>query len=521
MTEPSQPSVARRVASGAGMMLLQRLGERLIGLVSFSLTARLLAPADFGIFALAISVLAVVEQLGRAGIDLALIYRRDADRRDYDAAWSANILIGAAVAAILGALAVPASLFFKEPRVALILYFLAGGTFIAGLENIGIVDFQKSLDFKKELTYRLLVRAFVAAATISAALVWHNFTALVIGFVVGKVGLVGLSYLVHRYRPRFSLAAFTNIAAFSKWVLLRNIIAGLNDQAATFTIGRLLIVDALAFFSAAREIAALATTEILAPVRRAQFPGFAALGDDRAAFRRMYLDSTGLSVMLGLPIPVGLSVVAGDFVRVLLGQQWSAAVPLIPVLVLAGILSCFASGTQIVFLGLGQPRVTAYLAAVRFAVFIPALLFGAHADGTMGIAWAIVATATVIFFVNGFLTRRALQLRPGDQLRGCYRPIVASVVMFLVVTGLQSILPRSAAIETVAFRLFASVAVGGVVYVSALCALWFATKRPDGAERHALRAVQGTLRRLRRSPAHPLVATATSGGNDRFPTNKG
>lgn len=479
------------------MMLLQRLGERLIGLVSFSITARLLAPADFGLFALAISVLAVVEQLGRAGIDLALIHRRNADRRDYDAAWSANILIGAAVGVVLCAIAVPAAHFFNEPRVAFIVYFLAAGTFVAGFENIGIVDFQKSLDFRKELIYRLLIRAFVAAATIAAALMRRDFTALVVGFVVGKLCLVGLSYVVHRYRPRFSLASFANIAGFSQWVLLRNIIAGLNEQAATFTIGRMLAVDALAFFSAAREIAALATTEILAPVRRAQYPGFAALGHDAAAYRRMYLDSTALSVMLGLPIPVGISVVAADFVRVLLGAQWAQAVPLIPILVLAGILSCFASGTQIVFLGLGRPRITAYLAAVRFVVLIPSLLAGAFWAGTVGVAWAIVVTAAVMFVANGILTRRALQIRPGDQWRGCYRPTIAAAIMFVVVTGLQSILPPGDAIAIVGLRLLASVVVGAVTYGAALWALWLGVGRPDGAERHALDAAQTARQRLR------------------------
>jgi O-antigen/teichoic acid export membrane protein len=483
------------------MMVLMRLGERLIGLVSFSITARLLTPVDFGLFALATSVVAVVEQLGRAGLDQALIHRRNPDRRDYDAAWAANILIGAAVAAILCAIAEPAALFFDKPRVALILYFLAAATFIAGFENIGTVQFQKSLEFHRELSYRLSVRVFAAAVTVAAALIWRDFTALVVGFVIGKIGLVGLSFVVHRYRPKFSLAGFTNIAAFSKWVLVRNIIAGLNEHAATFTIGRLLMADALAFFAAAHEMAALATTEILAPVRRALFPGFAALGDDPAAFRRMYFDSAAMTIMLGLPIPVGLAVVAADFVRVFLGPQWSDAAPLIPVLVLGEILSCFASGAQIVFLSLGQPRVTAYLAALRFAILMPALMLGAFMAGTRGVAWALVVAAAVMFFANGFLIRRALQLRARDQWRVCYRSIVAAAIMFLSVTALQSILPAGMEIKPVVFRLFASVAVGATIYAAVLCALWLAAHRPDGAERHALRVVQLIVTRLRRLPA--------------------
>lgn len=482
------------------MMVLMRLGERLIGLVNFSICARLLTPADFGLVALATGVVALVEQFGRAGIDLALIQRQNADCHDFDAAWSANILIAATVATILCALAIPAAAFFKEPRVDSILYFLAAATFIAGFENIGTIEFQKGLAFHKELAYRLLIRVVAVVATIAAAFIWRDFTALVIGYVAGKVGLVALSYLLQGYRPRFSLGRLRNIAAFSKWILVRNMITGLNEQAATFTIGRFLAVDALAFFSAAREIAALATTEILAPVRRAQYPGFAALHHDPAAFRRLYLDATGLSIMLGLPIPVGLSIVATDFVRVLLGSQWLGAVPLIPILVLAGIMSCFASGTQIVFLGLGQPRVTAYLAVIRFVTLIPALVFGAVIAGTNGVAWAIVATGAVMFAINGFQIRHALKLSVMDQGRICYRSVLASVVMFLVVSAAQSILPDGGAIATVTVRLLASIAIGAVVYVVALWVAWLAAGFPDGAERHALRAVHEGVARLRRLP---------------------
>jgi len=102
------------------------------------------------------------------------------------------------------------------------------------------------------------------------------------------------------------------------------------------------------------------------------------------------------------------------------------------------------------------------------------------------------------------LIRRALALPPGDQWRDCYRRMIAAAVMFAAVTALQSILPGGSSIAAVALRLLASVAVGAVVYGATLCAVWFAAKCPDGAERHALHAAQSALRRLR-----PLLATGS------------
>jgi len=105
-----------------------------------------------------------------------------------------------------------------------------------------------------------------------------------------------------------------------------------------------------------------------------------------------------------------------------------------------------------------------------------------------------------MFAINGFQIRHALKLSVTDQWRICYRPVLASVVMFLAVSAAQSILPVGGAIATVTVRLLMSIAIGAFAYLIALWAAWFAAGFPDGAERHALRTFQAVVARLRRLP---------------------
>ena len=95
MTGAAPRTVGRKVADGAGLLIALRIAERLVGLASFSILARFLAPSDFGLLALATSVIAVVELFGQAGINLALIQRRSASRAEYDTAWTIDVLVGA------------------------------------------------------------------------------------------------------------------------------------------------------------------------------------------------------------------------------------------------------------------------------------------------------------------------------------------------------------------------------------------------------------------------------------------
>ena len=74
-------SVQSKMARGAVWMMLFKLVERSLGLVSTLILVRLLAPADFGIMAMAFSFILVAELLTAFGFDIALIQRQDATCR--------------------------------------------------------------------------------------------------------------------------------------------------------------------------------------------------------------------------------------------------------------------------------------------------------------------------------------------------------------------------------------------------------------------------------------------------------
>src|SRR5688572_6817692 len=81
-------NIASRMAAGASWMVLFKLLDRGMGLVSVVILARLLVPADFGLIAVAMSLIALLEVLGAFGLETALIQRTDARREHYDTVWT-------------------------------------------------------------------------------------------------------------------------------------------------------------------------------------------------------------------------------------------------------------------------------------------------------------------------------------------------------------------------------------------------------------------------------------------------
>jgi O-antigen/teichoic acid export membrane protein len=212
------------MAHGAFWMVLFKLLERSIGLVSTVILVRLLLPADFGLVAMATSIIAVLELLGALNFDAALIQNPNAERRHYDTAFTFNVLFGSVCALLLLLLAWPAAGFYNEPRLTPVIAWLALSTWIGGFENIGVVAFRKNMRFDQEFKFLLAKKLIAFAVTVSLAFALRSYWALVVGMVTSRACGVVISYFSQAYRPRLTLSARHELLHFSRWLLLNNIL---------------------------------------------------------------------------------------------------------------------------------------------------------------------------------------------------------------------------------------------------------------------------------------------------------
>ncbi|MBM3394599.1 MAG: hypothetical protein FJY37_08215, partial [Betaproteobacteria bacterium] len=79
-----------RLARGGVWMVAMRFGVKVLGFVSTMIVARILTPADYGIIAIAIGIVGIMEVLGELGFDMALIRNREATNAHYNTAWTVN-----------------------------------------------------------------------------------------------------------------------------------------------------------------------------------------------------------------------------------------------------------------------------------------------------------------------------------------------------------------------------------------------------------------------------------------------
>jgi len=457
-----------------------RLVDRGIGVISTIILARLLAPGDFGVVAMATSIMAMVELLGAFSFDMLLIQRPNPSRAEFDTVWTLNVLLGLIYALLLVSVAPLAAVYYSDSRLPEIIYWLAAACVITGLENVGTVNFRRELAFRKEFYFLFAKRLAGFVVTVSLAFYWRQYTALISGIIAGKTAGMVLSYALQPYRPRFSLAAARAVISFSGWLFLNNTLQFVQHRCADFVIGRMLGAVALGLHSVAYEMAQLPTTELLAPINRATYPGLARLGGDIAQLKKAFLVITSFTILITTPAALGLLAMAPEIVLILLGEKWREAIPLVQILAIAGALYAPVSAAGYVYIVLGKPRIITLLTATQVVLLIPPMIIGAMLKGLIGVACAIVVVNVILLPARLFIATRMLGIFWSEYIQISWRPLSASLVMWLTVMYIVQWLRMYFFPAVVILGL--AVGLAAFVYIVVLLLLWSLAGKPPGSE---------------------------------------
>jgi O-antigen/teichoic acid export membrane protein len=486
------------VVAGALWTLGFRLIERSLSLVSTLILARLLTPEYFGLVAMSTAVVTMVELFTTLGFEQALIRDQQATRAQYDTAWTLNAALGLCAGLAIAGLANPIAAFFGESRLPPLLYILAFVPLLDGLTNVGIVDFRKHLKFHLDFRIQVIKKLAGVIATVALALVWRSAWALVLGTVIGRIVGLAMSYVMHPYRPGFSLSGGRGLLKFSLWVFLNNLLQFLRLQSANLVIGRVAGAQPLGMYTLAYDISNLPTTQIVTPLNRAVMPGFAKLANDRTRVQNAFLKVLAIVAVAAIPVGVGIACLAHLVVPLLLGQQWLGAVPAVRWLALFGVTMALQMNVQSLYNGIGKPHINALVNVGLVAVLVPMLVVMTRQSGIVGAAQAYVVTGMLVLPVNYVIATRTIQMPLWRVMREIWRPVLGSAAMALALAWFPPAAGPAGSSVSLLWSFAASVAFGATVYVLAVLCGWWLVGRPDGAEQYCIEGAAKLLRKARR-----------------------
>ena len=469
----------RRFAAGAGWLFGYRWLERLLELGALVVLGRLLTPDDFGLVAIAASIIAIIEGLAAFDVQKALIRSRDEDRDLFDTAWTLALLRGLLAALVMVGIA----LVLESPRLSAVILALAVSPLLAGAANPRFVLFERRLRYSKLAVLTLGAKVLSVGITVALALAYRSFWALVVGMVVGAAATSALSYALRPYRPRLSLGRVREIFGFSGWLSLTSLVTAISLETDKLIVGRVLGIADAGLYTMTQRIGVLPTRELVSPLQRILFPSFSELAEDLPRLRRVVAESINGVAALSLPAGFGFALMAADFVPLALGPQWLGIVPLLTVLVpYLGVRATLSMALPCV-MALGRLRLLFGVSLAYALVHLPVFIAATVRWGLLGAIWGLVAAGVLYWALNAWMLHRTLGLTLGEILRELRRPLVAALVMAAAVGtwgGWGAEEPPGAAGPWISLAL--KVGLGALVYGGCLYGLGRLEGRPAGFE---------------------------------------
>lgn len=355
----------RQTLKGVSWMGLLRGSTRVIAFVKIGILARILTPDEFGLFAIASLVLAFLEIITDTGINVFLIQGEGEIKKYLNTAWVVSIARGILITTIMYLGASFISDYFNSPNAYPLLVFMSIVPFVRGLINPLIITYQKELQFQKEFLVRFFIFLTDASIATIVALITHSAISMVWGIFAGVVLEVILSFAIFKPWPKLKIdfVKIKHLVRRGKWVTAYRIFDYAFRQGDDIVVGRLLASSALGIYQVGYKISSLPISEVADVFGRVVFPVYSKIADDKKRLKKAFLKTFASISLLVIPFGFVFYLFPELIVKILLGNQWLEAVPVIRTLAVFGILRGLAAPATGLFLALKKQE---YVTVVTF-----------------------------------------------------------------------------------------------------------------------------------------------------------
>lgn len=438
----TEESLSKKVAKGGIWVFSLRLAEKSLAMVSLIILARLLAPKDFGLLGVALLTLATFETFSQTGFHAALVQKKENIENYLDIAWTISIFRGVVLFALIFLFAPYVAVFFNIPEASLIIRVVGISIMLESFTNIGIVYFQKELEFNKLFTIQLSGALANFIVAVSAAYILRSVWALVLGVLAATIVKLIISYIMHPHRPRLStdFRRAKELFVFGKWIFGTSIITFLFNQGDDIFLGKVFGVTSLGFYLMAYKIGQFPATEFAKVVSQVTFPAFSKIQDDFSKLKEGFLKTLNITVFFMTPMAGGIFILSDDFTRIFLTEKWMPMVPALKILVVAGLIRALVTTGGALFQGKGVPEIDFKMNLSRLLIMAVTIYPLAHFFEMSGVALSVALGnfgCVPIWFAE---IVKITRISTKDCIRIMYPPLILTLAVSIVILFLKSII---------------------------------------------------------------------------------
>ena len=368
------------------------------------IVARLLVPADFGLFSIAMMLVAVASVIADGGLSYSLIQRKDVSHTDESTVFWLQCILGLFVALGLYALAPYISEFYDQSQLILLIQSMAVVVLFGAIGAVQVSLLTKHLNFQKQALSGFFAVLLSGLGTIFMAFQGFGVWALVFQSVAMSVLNTSFLWLIGSWRPLcvIDIKSIDKLYGFGGYYFASNLLDVIYSRFYIVLVGKMYGVNALGHYVNADNLQQMPAGMLAKIFARVAFPVFSAVSHDKKKMKRGIQLAVRSMMFANVPVMFGMAVTADLIVDVLFGEQWAPSVPIFRILCLAGILAPVHVLNLNCLLAMGVSRIVFKNELLKKLCGIVFLIFGVYfgVAGVAGVAWSVLFLSVIGLLLN-------------------------------------------------------------------------------------------------------------------------
>ena len=286
--------------------------------------ARLLAPEIFGVLAIILVVVNILNVLAQSGLGSALIQDNDADEQAFSTAVWLSLGFAALLYLLVYFLSGPIALFYGMVDLDLYIRVLSLCIFFNAFNSIQRSYLQKTMNFRSLFLMNLF--ALIASGIVgivmaySGAGIWALIAQTIVQSAIACLVMAILTPLKISFT--FSIHKAKSLFSYGWKMCMTGVLATAYNSVSELIIGKTCTSGDLGLYSQGRKWPIAAIGAITNAVANVLFPALARLKEDRAAFQNAIIRALQSGTYIIAPLCFLLAVIAEPLIVIFLTDKW-------------------------------------------------------------------------------------------------------------------------------------------------------------------------------------------------------
>ncbi|WP_332402559.1 lipopolysaccharide biosynthesis protein [Vibrio metschnikovii] len=428
-------SIKNKLLNGFAWSLADKVINQLGYLAITIFLARHIGPESFGFIGMLTIFILLTESVVNNGFSQALVQRsQQVTEQDCSTVFYINIIWGALIYLLLYFSAPSIARFYQEPLLVDISRLLFLVVIINSLTVVVRAKLIIDVDFKSQTIASTIATILSGALGIGLVLNGYEYWSLVWMILIKAVIQSVVLWFFCRWIPseRFNKQSFHSLFRFGSNLMLAGFVATLVNNLYIALIGRYYSATQVGYFTQATNLSNYLMQFITSTLQGVTYPIMTSLKEDREQLVNVYKQLISITMLVSLPMLIGFAAISREVVLITLGEEWLPVVPVLIALCLARTITPISAINMNILNAIGRSDLFLKVDLSKLPMTLLALYL-ALPYGIEAIAWAMVFTSFISFFINAYFPGKMFGFGAIAQLKVASKYIVASIVMFFAV----------------------------------------------------------------------------------------